>query len=61
VAAITAASLIQRRLQGKRHAYRLAVDLELFYQSLDAGPAVTIPAILFEGLQGLIQATPPMK
>ncbi len=50
VAAITAASLIQRRLQVQRHAYRLGVDLGLFYQSLGTALAVTVPAIFFEGL-----------
>ena len=50
VAAITTASLIQRRLQVQRHAYSLAVDLGLFYQSLGTALAVTIPAFLFEGL-----------
>lgn len=50
VAAITAASLIQRRLEVQKHAYRLPVDLGLFYQSLGTALAVTIPAILFEGL-----------
>jgi len=50
VVAITAASLIQRRLEVQTHAYRLAVDLGLFYQSLGTALAVTIPAIYFEGL-----------
>jgi drug/metabolite transporter (DMT)-like permease len=50
VAAITAASLIQRRLQVQRHTYRLAGDLGLFYQSLGTGLAATLPAFLFEGL-----------
>jgi drug/metabolite transporter (DMT)-like permease len=50
VAAITGASLIQRRLQVRRHAHRLAVDVGLFYQSLGVSLAVTVPAILFEGL-----------
>lgn len=50
VVAITAASLIQRRLEIKRHAHRLNIDLGLFYQSLGAALAVTIPAIFFEGL-----------
>ncbi len=50
VAAITTASLIQRRLEVERHAYLLAVDLGLFYQSLGTALAVTVPAILFEGL-----------
>lgn len=50
VAAITAASLIQRRLQVKRHTYSLPLDLGLFYQSLGTAVAVTLPAFLFEGL-----------
>lgn len=50
VAAITAASLIQRRLELQGHAHRLALDLGLFYQSLGVALAVTVPAILFEGL-----------
>ncbi len=51
VAAITAASLIQRRLQVQRHAYRLALDLGLFYQCLGTALAVSIPAFLLEGLK----------
>lgn len=50
VAAITVASLIQRRLQVQRHADRLAVDLGLFYQCLGTALAVTIPAFFLEGL-----------
>ncbi|HHP7233804.1 MAG TPA: DMT family transporter [Desulfobacterales bacterium] len=50
VAAITVASLIQRRLQVQRHADRLAVDLGLFYQCLGTALAATIPAFLLEGL-----------
>ena len=50
VAAFTAASLIQRRLQVQRHAYRIAVDLGLFYQCLGTALAVTIPAVVLEGL-----------
>ena len=50
VAAITAASLIQRRLEVRKDAARLAVDPGLFYQSLGTALACTIPAILFEGL-----------
>lgn len=56
VAAITAASLIQRRLEVQKHAYRLAVDLGLLYQSLGVALAVIIPAILFEGL--VVEWTP---
>jgi drug/metabolite transporter (DMT)-like permease len=50
VVAITAASLIQRRLEVKRHASRLALDVGLCYQSLGAALAVTLPAIFLEGL-----------
>lgn len=56
VIAITAASLIQRRLELKGGAARLAVDLGLFYQSLGVAVAVTVPAILVEGLA--VQWTP---
>jgi drug/metabolite transporter (DMT)-like permease len=50
VVAITVASLLRRRLvlQGNNH--RLGMGLELFYQSLGVALAVTIPAVLFEGL-----------
>lgn len=50
VVAITAASLIQRRLGVQGHAFRLPIDLGLFYQSLGTALAVSIPALLFEGL-----------
>lgn len=50
VAAITAASLIQRRLQVQNHADRLAVDLGLFYQCLGTALAVALPAVLLEDL-----------
>lgn len=50
VAAITAASLMQRKLQLQGHANRLNLDLGLFYQSLGAALAVSLPAIALEGL-----------
>jgi len=50
VAAITAASLIQRRLEVRKQAARLPLDLGLFYQSLGAALVVTLPAMLGEGL-----------
>ena len=50
VAAFTAASLIQRRLQVQRHAYRLAMDLGLFYQCLATALAITIPAFVLESM-----------
>ncbi|MGF1451551.1 MAG: DMT family transporter [Opitutales bacterium] len=50
VLAITAASLFQRRLELRRQADLLPVDLGLFYQSLGVALAVTVPALVFEGL-----------
>lgn len=50
VAAITVASLIQRRRELKKTGYRLTWDVNLFFQSLGVALIVTIPAILFEGL-----------
>ena len=50
VAAITIASLIQRKLEVQRHANLLPVDVGLFYQSLGTAVAVSIPAIMVEGL-----------
>ena len=50
VIAITAASLIQRRMEVQGHANRLPVDLALFYQCLGTSLAVTIPAIAVERL-----------
>jgi len=50
VVAFTAASLIQRRLEVQRHAYRLDVDLGLFYQCLGTALVATIPAFFLERL-----------
>ncbi len=50
VIAITAASLIQRRLEVRGHAHRLPVDLSLFYQSLATALAATVPAVGLEQL-----------
>ena len=50
VVGITAASLIQRRLQVRKHAWRLPVDLGLFYQSLGTALAVSLPAFWAENL-----------
>lgn len=50
VAAITVASLMQRRLELNQHMARLPVDLGLFYQSLGVVFAVAVPAILLEQL-----------
>ena len=49
VAAITAASLIQRRLEVTQHANRLRGDISLSYQCLGTALAVAIPAYLMEG------------
>lgn len=50
VAAITMASLIQRKLEVQKHPCRLPIDVGLFYQSLGTALAVTVPAIVVEGL-----------
>lgn len=50
VAAITIASLIQRKLEVQGHANLLPVDVGLFYQSLGTAMAVSIPAIMVESL-----------
>ncbi|MFP4204470.1 MAG: DMT family transporter [Opitutales bacterium] len=50
VAAITAASLVQRRMQVRRHTKRLEVDVGLFYQCLGTALAATLPALFMEGL-----------
>ncbi len=50
VVAITAASLLQRRLAVHHHAHHLPVDQGLFYQSLGTALAVTLPALMVEGL-----------
>lgn len=51
VAAITAASLIERRLEVMNRPSRLHGDVELFYQSLGVALAVTPFAVGFEGLE----------
>jgi len=51
VIAITAASLIQRRLEIQRHTHRLDILPGLLYQSLGTALAVTVPAIVFEELE----------
>jgi len=51
VIAITAASLIQRKMQVANTSNRLPVDLALFYQSLATTIALAVPAILLEHLQ----------
>ena len=50
VIAITAASLIQRRIEVKKETKKLPLDLELFYQSLATTIALTLPAIFIEKL-----------
>jgi drug/metabolite transporter (DMT)-like permease len=50
VIAITAATLIQRRVEVRKAAAKLPVDLALFYQSLATTVALALPAILAEGL-----------
>jgi len=45
VIAITGASLLQRRMEVRKHANRLTIDLALFYQCLGTSLAMTIPAI----------------
>lgn len=51
VIAITAASLIQRKMEVRNTAYRLPVDLALFYQCLATTLALALPAIALEQLQ----------
>ena len=50
VIAITGASLLQRRMEVRKQAKRLPLDLALFYQCLGTSLVVTIPAIAVEHL-----------
>lgn len=50
VLAITAASLIQRRLQVRQRTCVLPLDVGLFYQCLGTAVVVSLPAIVIEGL-----------
>ncbi len=50
VAAITVASLIQRRMHVRHDAPRLSLDAGLLYQCLGTAAVVSIPAIFMEGL-----------
>lgn len=50
VAGITAASLIQRRMELKERNHKLPVDQTLFYQSLATALALALPAIFVEDL-----------
>jgi len=57
VVAITVASLIQRKMEVEGNAHRLPVDMMLFYQSLGTALAVTVPAIMVEGLMVQVNTT----
>ncbi len=50
VIGITAASLLQRRMEVKNRTHKLPVDLALFYQSLATTIALVLPAIFIEKL-----------
>jgi drug/metabolite transporter (DMT)-like permease len=50
VIGITAASLIQRRMEVKKGTNKLPVDLALFYQSLATALALALPAVFIENL-----------
>lgn len=50
VIAITAASLIQRRMEIKKGIHKLPVDQTLFYQSLATTIALALPALFIENL-----------
>src|SRR6056297_2069147 len=50
VIGITAATLIQRRIEVKEETNKLPLDLELFYQSLATTLALALPAIFIEEL-----------
>ncbi len=47
---ITAASLIQRKMELTQNTAKLPIDLELFYQSLATTAALMLPALFFEQL-----------
>lgn len=50
VAAITSASLIQRRMEVTKSTHRLPLDLALFYQCLATAAVFVLPAIFVENL-----------
>ncbi len=50
VLAITAASLIQRRMDRFESPHRLPVELAMFYQSAATAVAMFLPAVMVEGL-----------
>lgn len=51
VAAMTAATLIQRRMELHRHNEVLPLDVSLFYQSLAAAAVLFLPAVFIEELK----------
>ena len=50
VAAMTAATLIQRKMELSKRSFILPLDLTLFYQCLASAVVLIIPATLFEGM-----------
>ena len=50
VAAMTAATLIQRKIELSGHSFILPLDLTLFYQCIASAVVLIIPAALFEGM-----------
>jgi drug/metabolite transporter (DMT)-like permease len=57
VLAITAASLIQRRMERFESPHRLPVDLAMFYQSGATAIAMILPAMILEGVATAWTAT----
>jgi len=51
VAAMTAATLLQRRMELNRHDRVLPLDVSLFYQSLASAAILIVPAVFIEELQ----------
>ncbi len=51
VAAMTAATLVQRRLELNRHDKVLPLDVTLFYQCLASAAVLIVPAVFLEELQ----------
>lgn len=51
VAAMTAATLIQRKMEVSGRSFILPLDLTLFYQCLASAAVLIIPAALFEGMR----------
>lgn len=50
VAAMTSATLIQRKMEVSRHSSILPLDLTLFYQCIASAVVLMIPAVLFESM-----------